>query len=56
VADIQVATEAACELVNRPVAELMAAEGVRGLQVLQQLAVAGDGLAGRVWWPVWAGV
>jgi hypothetical protein len=45
---IQVATEATGDLVGRPVAELMAAEGRRGLQVRQQLAVASDGLAVKV--------
>jgi hypothetical protein len=44
VAGVQVAAEAAGDLVHGPVAELMAADGGRGLQVLQQLAVAGDGL------------
>jgi hypothetical protein len=34
VAGVQVAAEAACDLVEGPVAELMAAEGSRGLQVL----------------------
>jgi hypothetical protein len=56
VAGVQVAAEAAGDLVDGPVAELMAADGGRGLQVLQQLAVAGAGLAGWVWWPVWGGV
>jgi len=56
VAGVQVTAEAAGDLVNGPVAELMTAEGGRGLQVLQQLAVAGVGLAGWVWWPVWGGV
>jgi hypothetical protein len=56
VAGVQVAAEAAGDLVNRPVAELMTAEGSRGLQVLQQLAVAGDGVAGRVWRSGWVGV
>jgi hypothetical protein len=45
VAGVQVVAEATGDLVDRPVAELMAAEGDRGLQVLQQLAVAGVGLA-----------
>jgi hypothetical protein len=56
VAGVQVAAEAIGDLVGRPVAELVAAEGDRGLEVLQQLPVVGDGLAGRVWWPVWGGV
>jgi hypothetical protein len=37
VAGVQVAAEAARDLVDRPVPELVAAEGGRGLQVLQQL-------------------
>jgi hypothetical protein len=56
VAGVQVATEAAGDLVEGPAGELMPADGGRGLQVLQQLAVAGDGLAVRVWWPGWARV
>jgi hypothetical protein len=56
VAGVQVAAEAAGDLVDRPVAELVAADGGRGLQVLQQLPVAGDGLAVRVWWAGWAWV
>jgi hypothetical protein len=56
VAGVQVVAEATGDLVDRRVAELMAAEGDRGLQVLQQLAVAGVGLAVRVWWPGWAWV
>jgi hypothetical protein len=56
VAGVQVTAEAAGDLVDRPVAELMAADGGRGLQVLQQLAVAGDGLAVRVWRSGWARV
>src|SRR5206468_2506805 len=56
VAGVQVAAEAACDLVDRPVAELMAAEGSRGLQVLQQLPVAGDGVAVGGWWSGWGGV
>jgi hypothetical protein len=56
VAGIQVAAEAAGDLVDRPVAELMAAEGSRGLQVLQQLPVASDGVAVHGWWSGWGGV
>jgi hypothetical protein len=56
VAGVQVAAEAAGDLVLWPVAELGASEGGRGLQVLQQLPVAGDGLAGRVWRSGWARV
>jgi hypothetical protein len=56
VAGVQVAAEATSDLIDRPVAELVAADGGRGLQVLQQLAVAGDGLAVRVWRSGWAGV
>jgi hypothetical protein len=55
VAGLEVAAEAAGDLVEGPVGELMAADGGRGLQMLQ-LAVAGDGLAVRVWWPSWARV
>ena len=54
VAGVQVAAEAAGDLVEGPVGELMAAEGSRGLQVLQQLPVTGDGLAVRVWRLGWA--
>jgi hypothetical protein len=56
VAGVQVAAEAAGDLVEGPVAELMAADGGRGLEVLQQLALAGVGLSGRVWWAGWAWV
>jgi hypothetical protein len=56
VAGVQVAAEAAGDLVEGPVAELVAAEGSRGLQVRQQLVVASDGLAGRVWRWGWARV
>jgi hypothetical protein len=55
VAGVQVAAEAACDLVNGPLSELMAAEGSRGLQVLQ-LPVAVDGMAGTVWRSGWARV
>jgi hypothetical protein len=60
VAGGQVAAEAACDLVFWPVAELMTAEGGRGLQVLQQLCSALDGVGGLllagVWRPGWGGV
>jgi hypothetical protein len=56
VAGVQVAAEATGDLVLGPVAELMAAEGSRSLQVLQQLPVAGAGLAVRVWRSGWARV
>jgi hypothetical protein len=46
VAGIQITAEAAGDLIDRPVAELMPAESGRGLQVLQQLLVAGDVMAG----------
>jgi hypothetical protein len=49
VAGVQVAAEAAGDLVEGPVAELMTAERGRGLQMLQQLPVAGDSMAVRVW-------
>jgi hypothetical protein len=55
VAGVQVAA-AVGDLVDRPVAELMAAEGSRGLQVLQQLPVASDGVAVHGWWSGWGGV
>jgi hypothetical protein len=56
VAGVQVAAEAAGDLVEGPVGELMTADGGRGLQVLQQLPVAGDSPAVRVWWSGWARV
>jgi len=56
VAGVQVAAEAAGDLVDGPLSELMAADGRRGLQVLEQLPVAGDGMAGRVWRSGWARV
>jgi hypothetical protein len=56
VAGVQVAAEAAGDLVDRPVAELVAADGGRGLQVLQQLPVTGDSPVVRVWWAGWARV
>jgi hypothetical protein len=60
VAGGQVAAEAACDLVDGPVAELMTAEGGWGLQVLQQLcsALYGVGvlLLVGVWRPGWGGV
>jgi hypothetical protein len=45
VAGIQVAAEAVGDLVDGPVAELVAAPGGRGLQVVQQLGVALEGVA-----------
>lgn len=56
VAALQVAAETARHLIDRPVAEFVATKGGRGLQMLQQLPVAGDGLAVRVWWSGWARV
>ena len=60
VAGVKVAAEAACDLVDWPVAELMTAEGGWGLQVLQQLcsALYGVGvlLLAGVWRPGWGGV
>jgi hypothetical protein len=61
VAGLEVAAEAAGDLVGRPLAELMPADGGRGLQVGQQLGVAvghGPVLVGPVQgWPVvWGGV
>ena len=56
VAGVQVAAEATGDLIEGPVAELVAAPGGCGLQVFQQLAVAGDGLAGWVWRSGWARV
>jgi hypothetical protein len=61
VAGLQVAAEAACDLVDRPLPELVAAEGGRGLQVRQQLGVAVGhvtiqvGLV-EVWQVGWGGV
>jgi hypothetical protein len=40
VAGLEVAAEAVGDLVGRPFSELMATEGDRGLEVLQQLQVA----------------
>jgi hypothetical protein len=45
VAGVQVAAEAVGDLVDRPVAELVAALGGRGLQVRQQLSAAVQGVA-----------
>jgi hypothetical protein len=56
VAGVQVPAEAAGDLINWPLAELVPAEGSRGLQMLKQLPVAGDGLAGRIWRSGWAWV
>jgi hypothetical protein len=56
----QVTAEAAGDLVDGPVAELMAAPGGRGLQVLQQLGATLEGVAvlllAGVWRPGWGGV
>jgi hypothetical protein len=56
VAGEKVAAEAACDLVEGPVAELVAAEGGRGLQVVQQLHTAVGKVAVGVWRPGWGGV
>jgi hypothetical protein len=60
VAGVQVAAEAAGDLVDRPVAELVAAPGGWGLQVFQQLGAALKGVAvlflAGVWRPGWSGV
>jgi hypothetical protein len=56
VAGVQVAAEAAGDLVEGPVAELVAAEGSRGLQVLQQLVPALEGVAVGVWRSAQGGV
>jgi hypothetical protein len=60
VAGFEVAAEAACDLVDGPVAELVAAPGGRGLQVRQQLRAVLLGVAvlllGRVWRSGWGGV
>jgi hypothetical protein len=50
VAGVQVAAEAAGDLVDGPVAELMTAEGSRGLQMRQQLHPAVGDVAVGVWW------
>jgi hypothetical protein len=50
VAGVKVAAEAAGDLVNRPVAELVTAEGGRGLQVLQQLPPVVEAMAVGIWW------
>jgi hypothetical protein len=60
VAGVQVAAEAACDLVDGPVAELVAPPGSRGLQVFQQLVSAVSGVAvllvAGVWRLGWGGV
>jgi hypothetical protein len=56
VAGLEVATEAAGDLVEGPVDKLMTAGGGRGLQMLQQLSVVDDGTAVGVWRSGWAGV
>jgi hypothetical protein len=56
VAGVKVAAEAACDLVDGPVAELMTAEGGRGLQVRQQFHPVVGKVAVGVWRPGWGGV
>jgi hypothetical protein len=60
VAGLEVAAEAAGDLVDGPVAELVAAEGGRGLQMRQQLRAVVLRVAvlllGRGWRPGWGGV
>jgi hypothetical protein len=60
VAGVQVAGEAVGDLVDWPVAELMAAPGGRGLQVRQQLGAALESVAvllvAGVWRLGWGGV
>jgi hypothetical protein len=60
VADVKVAGEAVGDLVDGPVAELVAAPGGRGLQVRQQLVSALRGVAllllVDLWRPGWGGV
>jgi hypothetical protein len=56
VAGVQVAAEAAGDLIDRPVAELMAADGGRGLQVLQDFLAVVEKVAVGVWRPGWGGV
>jgi hypothetical protein len=53
---VQVTAEVAGNLVDRPVAELMAAEGGWGLQVLQQLVPAVGEMAVGGWWSGWGRV
>jgi hypothetical protein len=56
VAGVRVAAEAVGDLVDGPVAELVAAEGSRGLQVRQQLHPAAGDVAVGGWRPGWGGV
>src|SRR5215216_6276212 len=60
VAGVKIAGEAVGDLVDRPVAELMTAEGSWGFQVLQQLCSALYGVGvlqeAGVWRPGWVGV
>ena len=60
VAGVQVAAEAVGDLVDRPVAELVAAPGGRCLQVVQQLVLALEGVPvlflPGVWRPGWGEV
>jgi hypothetical protein len=60
VTGVHVATEAVGDLVDWPVAELVAAPSGWGLQVFQQLVSAVQGVAvlllAGVWRPGWGGV
>jgi H2-forming N5,N10-methylenetetrahydromethanopterin dehydrogenase-like enzyme len=60
VAGVQVTAEAVGNLVEGPVAELVAPPGSRGLQVFQQLVSAVPGVAvllvAGVWRPGWDGL
>jgi hypothetical protein len=53
VAGVQVAAEAVGDLVGRPLLELVAAEGGRGLQVRQQLTAIFEGFAVLVLADLW---
>jgi hypothetical protein len=55
VASVQVAADDGGDPVDGPLSKLVAAEGSRGLQVLQQLPVAGDRPVVRVWRSGWPG-
>jgi hypothetical protein len=56
VAGLQVAPEAASDLVDWPVTELMAAEVGWGPQVLQQLGPPVGVVVVGAWWTGWAGI
>jgi hypothetical protein len=56
VAGVKVAAEAASDLVDGPVGELMTAEVGRGLQVLQDFLSVVEKVAVGVWWPGWGGI